>query len=54
MVESVSDYTYRVSWSPEDCEWVGTCAEFKSLSWLATTAPDALDGIRALVRQVAE
>ena len=28
-------YTYRVTWSEEDKEYVGLCAEFHSLSWLA-------------------
>jgi len=30
-------YTYRVTWSEEDAEYVGLCAEFPSLSWLAQT-----------------
>jgi hypothetical protein len=25
-------FHYRVAWSPEDGEYVGTCAEFPSLS----------------------
>ncbi len=43
-------YTYRVTWSPEDGEYVGLCAEFPSLSWLARTPEEALKGIRAVVR----
>ncbi len=31
----VSHYTYRVTWSAEDGEFLATCAEFPSLSWLA-------------------
>ncbi len=27
---SVDHYTYRVTWSPEDGEYVGLCAEFPS------------------------
>ena len=42
-------YTYRVSWSPEDQEHVGLCAELPSLSWLAETPECALAGIRRLV-----
>ncbi|MDE2344166.1 MAG: type II toxin-antitoxin system HicB family antitoxin [Betaproteobacteria bacterium] len=42
-------YTYRVTWSPEDGEHVGLCAEFPSLSWLATTPEAALKGIRQVV-----
>jgi predicted HicB family RNase H-like nuclease len=45
-------YSYRVSWSPEDKEHVGLCAEFPSLSWLASDADDAFKGIRKVVRDV--
>jgi predicted HicB family RNase H-like nuclease len=43
-------YTYRVTWSAEDNEYVGLCAEFPSLSWLARSPEDALTGIRKVVR----
>jgi predicted HicB family RNase H-like nuclease len=46
-------YTYRVTWSEDDQEHVGLCAEFPSLSWLAATPEDALGGIRRLVADVA-
>jgi predicted HicB family RNase H-like nuclease len=42
-------YTYRVTWSNEDEEYVGLCAEFPSLSWLADRQEVALKGIRDLV-----
>jgi len=45
-------YTYRVTWSEEDSEFVGLCAEFPSLSHLADTRAAALDGIAELVRDV--
>jgi predicted HicB family RNase H-like nuclease len=45
-------YTYRVTWSSEDNEYVGLCAEFPSLSWLAGTQVEALQGIRRLVAEV--
>ncbi len=45
-------YTYRVSWSEEDEEYVGLCAEFPSLSWLAATPEDTLAGIRTVVGDV--
>ena len=45
-------YTYRVSWSAEDQEHVGLCAEFPSLSWLAASPDEALAGIRAVVHEV--
>jgi len=43
-------YTYRVTWSLEDGEHVGLCAEFSSLSWLAHSPEKALAGIRRVVR----
>jgi predicted HicB family RNase H-like nuclease len=45
-------YTYRVTWSEEDKEYVGLCAEFPSLSWLARTPEGALKGIRKVVADV--
>src|SRR5574341_851069 len=45
-------YTYRVTWSAEDAEYVGLCAEFPSLSWLASTPEAALKGIRNTVGKV--
>lgn len=45
-------YTYRVTWSAEDSEFVGLVAEFPSLSWLAGTQAKALTGIRRLVDDV--
>ena len=42
-------YTYRVSWSAEDGEYVGACAEFPSLSHLAANKVEALQGIEELV-----
>lgn len=45
-------YTYRVTWSVEDGEHVGLCAEFPSLSWLAASPEAALSGIRKMVASV--
>ena len=45
-------YTYRVIWSEKDGEFVGLCAEFPSLSWLASTQADALSGIVDQVKGV--
>jgi len=47
-------YTYRVTWSEEDNEYVGLCAELSSLSWLAKTPESALKGIRKVVADVIE
>ncbi len=45
-------YTYRVTWSEEDQEYVGLCVEFHSLSWLDENPEDALKGIRQVVAGV--
>ena len=45
-------YTYRVTWSEEDNEYVGLCVEFPSLSWLSKTPESALEGIRDVVSEV--
>ncbi len=51
---STDHYTYRVTWSLEDGEHVGLCAEFPSLSWLAPTPEEALAGIREVVAVAVE
>ena len=53
-IPDVTHYTYRVSWSPEDQEFVATCLELPSLSWLAPTQDEALHGLRDLVDTVIE
>ncbi|MCK4762221.1 MAG: toxin-antitoxin system HicB family antitoxin [Candidatus Aminicenantes bacterium] len=45
-------YTYRVTWSEDDSEYVGLCAEFPSLSWLTETPEAAFKGIRKVVAEV--
>ena len=52
MARKNDKYTYRVTWSEDDAEYVGLCAEFSSLSWLAQTPEAALKGIRKLVGEV--
>ena len=49
---NINHYTYRVTWSQEDNEHVGLCAEFPSLSWLASTPEKALAGVRRVVDEV--
>lgn len=47
-----ANYTYHISWSAADDEYVGTCTEFgPMLSWLAPSPQEALSGI---VRAVAD
>jgi predicted HicB family RNase H-like nuclease len=52
MKKELDRYTYRVTWSEEDEEHVGLCAEFPSLSWLDSSPEKALAGVRKLVKGV--
>lgn len=52
MIIANDRYTYRVTWSEEDQEYVGLCIEYPSLSWLAPSPEEALAGIRAVVAEV--
>lgn len=47
-------YTYRVTWSEEDQQYVGLCVEFPGLSWLAASPVEALEGIRQVVADVVD
>jgi len=49
---NIEHYTWRVTWSDEDQEYLGLCVEFPSLSWLAATPEAALTGIRNMVAEV--
>ncbi|NMM07092.1 toxin-antitoxin system HicB family antitoxin [Polaromonas sp.] len=49
---NINHYTYRVSWSLEDDEHLGLCAEFPSLSWLAKTPEAAFKNIGKVVADV--
>ena len=53
MIEN-DHYTYRVTWSEDDNEYVGLCAEFPSLSWLDKTPENALKGIRTTISDVVD
>lgn len=48
----VQHYTYRVRWSAEDEAFVGTIAEFPSLSWLDDTQLGAFLGAQNLVTDI--
>ena len=50
-IDTTDKYTFRVLWSDEDHEFVGLCAEFPSLSWLASSREAALAGIVKTVLQ---
>ncbi len=47
-------YTYRITWSDEDNEYVGLCSEFPSLGLLAPTQDEAFKRIRTMVAGVVE
>jgi hypothetical protein len=49
---SPNHQVYRIKWSEEDGEWVGTCDKFPGLSWLDDTPRQAFDGIVKLVKDV--
>ena len=51
-IDKNDKYTYRITWSEDDAEYVGLCAEFPSLSWLAQTPEAALKGVCKLVSDV--
>ncbi len=51
MGKEIDRYTYRVTWSEEDEEYVGLCAEFPGLSWLEKIPEKAVSGIRKVVRE---
>lgn len=48
----VNKYTYQVSWSEEDQEYVATVAEFPSLSWLEPNSQQAIQGLLRLVAEI--
>lgn len=52
MMSDHNHYTYRVTWSVEDGEYIALCAEFPSLSFLADSQSDALAGMVNLVEDV--
>ena len=47
-------YTYRITWSEDDREFVGLCIEFPSLSWLGKSPEAALQGIRRIVNKAVQ
>lgn len=45
-------YTYKVTYSQDDKEYVGLCAEFPSLSYLEPNQTKAFTGIQELVEGI--
>ncbi|MBT1164656.1 hypothetical protein [Bifidobacterium felsineum] len=52
--DGIDHYPYRIRWSEEDNEYVGTCAELPGLSWLDSTPALTLNGIQQVAREVVE
>jgi hypothetical protein len=48
---NAAHYTYRVTWSAEDGEYVASCLEFPSLSWLDASRTGAIDGLEKVVAE---
>lgn len=46
----INEYSYRIQWSEEDGQYIGTVLEFPSLSWLADTREEARAGIKKTVQ----
>jgi len=44
--------TYKVLWSVEDEQWVATCDQFASLSWIDDSPSAALDGLLVLLLEI--
>ncbi len=51
-MKNYDHYTYKITWSKEDQEYIGLCAEFPSLSYLDESRASALEGIETLVKDV--
>lgn len=51
-VVDTARYSFRVTWSEPDEEFVATCVEFPSLSWLDSSPEAALAGLRSVVAEV--
>lgn len=49
---TVEHYRYSVEWSATDREFVATVSEFPSLSWLAGSQVEALQGLETVVASV--
>jgi predicted HicB family RNase H-like nuclease len=46
----VTRYSVVVVWSDEDGEYIATSPEWPDLSWLASSEPEAIGGLRAVIR----
>lgn len=51
---NASHYAYKIEWSEEDEEYVGTVLEFPGLSWLDESPIEALNGIQQVTQECVE
>lgn len=54
MTDISNHYSYKVQWSEDDGEYVGTCLELPGLSWLEESAVDTLIGIQNVASEVVQ
>lgn len=54
MEEILRKCTFNICWSEKDQEWLGTCEQFKSLSYLDDNLPVAASGIFVLIAATIE
>jgi len=47
-------FVYKIFWSEDDYDYTATCEQFPSLSWLASSPGDALDGLISLIKLTLE
>ena len=52
MVEKHELYTYQVHYSIEDKEFVGTCLEFPSVSWVAEEPLETFNSIMGVIKDI--
>lgn len=53
-MKNISHYAYKIEWSEEDGEYVGTVLEFPGLSWLDESPIQALEGIQQVTQECVE
>jgi predicted HicB family RNase H-like nuclease len=47
----IARYSVVVTWSDEDGEYVAISPEWPDLSWLASSEPEAIRGLRGVIRE---
>lgn len=52
MIRSINHPNYNVRYSDEDQEWVATSPSYPSLSWLAESPEEAIQGLTRIIDDV--